>query len=456
MDLKQVASVLRRRWLAIALMFVIALGASAAFSYAATPQYQSTSKLFISADVRNPTDAFEGGLFAAGRVKSYADLATSTDLMNQVITQLELDVDAEELAEQVSATVVPDTLRIVVTVTDPDPTTAQTIARTTSELLTDYLEKLETPAGTEQSQITATVTDPATFNADPVTPRTGLNLAVAGVIGLLLGAGLAIARDILDRAVRTVEHVQELTHAPVLASIGYDSTIRKSPLLTDLGGFAPRTESFRVLRTNLQFLDLDRQPRSIVISSAVPGEGKSVTSANLAVALAQLGQRVLLVDGDLRRPNVAGMLGLDSAIGVTSVLVGDVELKEAIQVHESSGLHLLASGALPPNPTEILQSRVTKELVAEVSDLYDMVIIDAPPLLPVADAAVLAKITDGAILVTRYGSTTREQLKAAVARLDGVSARLFGVVLNVVTRRGSVTQYNYYDQEAVARGARKR
>ena len=144
-----------------------------------------------------------------------------------------------------------------------------------------------------------------------------------------------------------------------------------------------------MLRTNMQFLDLDHQPRCLVISSALQGEGKTMTSTNLAIALAQTGRRTLLIDGDLRRPRVAGLLGLDAAVGLTTVLVGNTDVKDAIQVHEGSGLHFLASGAKPPNPTEILQSRVTHDLIRELCDSYDMVIIDGPPLLPVADAAVL-------------------------------------------------------------------
>jgi capsular exopolysaccharide synthesis family protein len=266
-----------------------------------------------------------------------------------------------------------------------------------------------------------------------------------------------VAREVLDRTIGTVEHVERITKAPVLVTIGFDQTIKKSPLLTDLGAFAPRTEAFRLLRTNLQFLDLDQRPRSIVITSAVPGEGKTVTATNLAVALAQAGRRVLLVDGDLRRPRVAPVLGLDSAVGLTTVLVGSAEIKQAIQVHEASGLHLLASGSKPPNPTEILQSRVTHDLILELQEMYDMVIIDAPPLLPVADAAVLATVADGAIVVTRHGHTTREQLEAAVSRLDRVGGRLFGVVLNMVKRRAAADHYyNYYGDVAPSAGSRKR
>ena len=360
------------------------------------------------------------------------------------------------LAGKIDSEVVPSTSQIKLTVTDRDPAVAQTINAKLSENLADYLAEVETPTGTTSSQIIARVTDPADHQATPVTPRTVLNLVVAGLIGLVLGIGLAVARDVLDRSVSSLEHVEEVSSAPVLASIGFDSGMKKSPLLTDLGAFAPRTEAFRLLRTNLQFLDLEQQPRSLVITSAVPGEGKTVTAANLAVALAQAGRKVLLVDGDLRRPRVASLLDLDGAVGLTSVLVGTAELEDAIQVHEASGLNFLASGPKPPNPTEILQSRVTHDLLKRLRDDFDMVIVDAPPLLPVADAAVIATATDGAIVVARHGKTTRDQLREAVTRLENVGARVFGVVINMIPRRAANSYYYYYYEDAAPGGARKK
>lgn len=446
-DFKQLIHLARRRWLTIAALFMICIGISAGLSFSATPQYESKARVFISADVHDAADAYAASYFASGRVKSYADLASSVDLMNQVIDQLNLSLSAAQLATKVSAIAVPDTVIIEITVTDPDPRTAQTIARTESELFTEYVADLETPKGSSTTQVAATITDPASYDPTQVTPRTALNLVVAGLIGLVLGYGLAVAREILDHSVTKLEDVEEVTNSPVLASVGFDSGIKKSPLLTDLGGFAPRTEAFRLLRTNLQFLDLENQPRCLVITSSVPAEGKTTTATNLAIALAQAGRRVLLIDGDLRRPRVAGLLGLDGAVGLTTVLVGSADVKEAIQTHEPSGLHFLASGAKPPNPTEILQSRVTHDLIAQLRDDYDMVIIDAPPLLPVADAAVLATVADGAILVTRHGKTSRDQLKEAVNRLEHVDGRLFGIVVNMIPRRATNSYYYYYYEE---------
>lgn len=455
MEFKQFLAVLRRRWISVAVILVIALGAASAFTFTRTPQYESTSEVFLSVDVRDTTDAYAALLFASNRAASYARLAESTELSQRVVDTLALDMTAEELSEEISAEVVESTSQITITVTDPDPRQAQEIAQTTTNLFTEYVAELETPSGADSdSQIIARIVADASYNPSSVSPRVALNLVVAGLIGLLLGIALAVTRDILDRTIRTADHIGEITEAPVLASIGYDNQIRQSPLLTDLGAFSPRTEAFRLLRTNLQFIDLDNaSSHCVMVSSAVPGEGKTMTATNLAVAIAQTGRRTLLVDADLRRPRVAATLGLDPAVGLTTALVGKTPIQDAIQVHDASGLHVLASGAKPPNPTEILGSKVTADLLARLRASYDFVIIDAPPLLPVADASVLARLADGTILVVRHASTTRDQVGEALARLDQVGGKTFGIVVNMVAKRAISSYYYYYYEDGPLPGA---
>ncbi|MFC5727426.1 MULTISPECIES: polysaccharide biosynthesis tyrosine autokinase [Nocardioides] len=447
MDFKQFLVVLRRRWLSIVLLVTITVGVASALTFTQTPQYASQSRVFLTVDVRNTTDAYAASLFASNRASSYADLAGSTELAQRVIDQLDLDMTAEQLASRISAEVTESTSLIELRVTADDPQEARTIAEVTTAQFTKYIADLETPRAGSESQLIAQVTDEASLNRSQVSPNVALNLTVAVLIGLLVGIALAVTRDLLDRTIRTADHVAELTDAPVLASIGFDHDIRTAPLLTDLGGFAARTEAFRLLRTNLQFIDLDHQPRSLVITSAVPGEGKTMTSTNLALALAQTGRNTLIIDADLRRPRVASTLGLDPAIGLTTALVGKTEIHDAIQVHEASGLHVLASGAKPPNPTEILQSKITQDLIRRLRSSYDMVIIDAPPLLPVADASVLAKLADGVIIVVRHGRTTKDQVNEAIKRLNQVGARLYGVVVNMVAKRAVGSYYYYYYEE---------
>ena len=447
MDFKQFLLVLRRRWRSVVLVFLLGLGVAAGVSYALTPQYESTAKVIVSVNASNASEASGAAFFLQNRVQSYADLARSTELAERVIDVLDLEMTPAELSDQISTEVVEETSVISITVSDEDPNEAQTIADVVTTEFKAYAEEIETIGEGGESQIALNVTDPPEFNGSPVSPDWILNLLAGGLIGLLIGLALAVSRELLDRTVRTADHIAEVTDAPVLASVGFDNDIRTAPLLTDLGAFAARTEAFRLLRTNLQFIDIDQRARVLVVTSAVPGEGKTMTSTNLAVALAQTGRTVLIIDADLRRPRVASTLGVDPAVGLTTALVGKTQIEDAIQVHEPSGLHVLASGAKPPNPTEILQSRVTHDLIRRLRQSYDMIIIDAPPLLPVADASVLSTLADGSILVVRHGQTTRDQINEAVNRVNQVGGRLYGVVVNMVAKRAIGSYYYYYYEE---------
>lgn len=446
MDFKDLMRTVRRRWKTIVALLLIALVAAGAYSFLVTPKYESTARVFISTDVEDSSEAIAASLVSSGRVSSYADLATSREIMEKVISELNLEESPSELADMITAEVEPLTVIIDIKVTHPDPKIAQAIAQTEAEQLTKYITRIDAP-NRAATPIRATVADPASFNDNPVSPRTLLNFVVAGLIGLVIGCGVAVLREITDNTVKTADDIRKITSTGVVANIGYDSDVPTHPLLTDLNGFAPRAEAFRVLRTNLDYLDLDAQPKSFVITSALPGEGKTTTSTNLAIALAQAGRRVLLVDGDLRRPRVAGLLGLESKVGLTTVLVGKSSLVDSIQQHGDTGVDFLGGGPIPPNPTEVLQSNATRDLIHKMRDMYDVVIIDAPPLLPVADAAILARAADGALMVIRHGKTTKEQLHDACQRIDQVDARLYGVVVNMAPRRGQQDYYYYYADE---------
>ncbi|PWN04907.1 hypothetical protein DJ010_04720 [Nocardioides silvaticus] len=448
MDFKQFLMVLRRRWRTIIAMLLLGLGVAAAISYfLMTPKYESTSKVVVSVNASSASEASSAAFFLQNRVATYADLAKSTELSERVIDVLDLDMTPKELSDKISTEVVQETSALTITVSDEDPREAQTIADVVTTEFQAFAEEIETIGSDGTSQISLTISDSPEYNGSAVSPDWILNLLAGGLIGLLLGVALAVSRELLDRTVRTADHISEVTEAPVLASIGFDSQIRAAPLLTDLGAFAARTEAFRLLRTNLQFIDLDQRARVLVVTSAVPGEGKTMTGTNLAVALAQTGRTVLIIDADLRRPRVASTLGVDPAVGLTTALVGKAQIEDAIQVHEPSGLHVLASGAKPPNPTEILQSRVTHDLIRRLRQSYDMIIIDAPPLLPVADASVLSTLADGSILVVRHGQTTRDQVTEAVNRLHQVGGKLYGVVVNMVAKRAIGSYYYYYYEE---------
>jgi receptor protein-tyrosine kinase len=312
-----------------------------------------------------------------------------------------------------------------------------------SDQFVSYVAELETPPGKDEATIKATVVDPGSEPTSPVSPQPKRNLALGLVLGLLIGVGFAVLRETLDTSVKTIKQLEDLIDAPVLGSISYDNDAVRNPLINDLGTYAPRVEGFRVLRTNLQFIDPDQQRKVFVITSSLPEEGKTTTATNLALALAEGGERVALVEADLRRPKISEYLNLEGSVGLTTVLVGRVPLHDAMQqAGPHVGLDVLSSGRTPPNPAELLKSHSMSAVLKELRADYDIVLIDAPPLLPVTDAALLASQADGAILVVRHGKTTADQVRAAAERLTSVGAEPAGVIFNMTPAKGS-GQYGY-------------
>jgi capsular exopolysaccharide synthesis family protein len=292
--------------------------------------------------------------------------------------------------------------------------------------------------------VTAQVVESASLPTVPVTPRPAINTGLGILLGLLAGCAAAAVRHRLDTSVKSVDDVLEVTGSPNLGNIAHDASIPEHPLTVHEHPNSPRSEAFRKIRTNLQFIDVDRPRKTIVITSSMPEEGKTTTLCNLAIALAQAGRKVVVVETDLRRPRAADYLGLEGAVGVTSVLAGRVSLDSAVQPWGSDMFDVLSSGPIPPNPSELLASRQMSNLLAELSNRYDIVLLDAPPLLPVTDAAILGAECDGALLIVRHGRTTRNQLKSAVSALESASVRVLGTVLSMTPESGSDDYYHYY------------
>ncbi len=446
MELSHYALIARKRWRLIAICVVLAVAAAVLATIATTPIYQAQSQLFISAG--NPTNdisgANQGGQFTAQRVKSYADIVNTPPVVDPVITKLGLRVSAEQLAQSISTTNPLDTVLLQVNVTDPDSGRARDIANAVAQQFTVVVSRLETPTGSATPLVKATVVKAATRPTTPEAPRPKVNLALGLLIGLALGIGGAVLRDTLDTTVKTPAEAKELSGAPVLGIVPEDPHAKENPLLLSTSeDKSGRAESYRQVRTNLQFLGVDKATRTLVITSAIPEEGKTTTACNIAIAVAESGLRVILVEADLRRPRIAEYLGIEGAVGITSVLLAQATVADVIQTWGRQRLQVLPSGPIPPNPSELLGSRQMSELITKLSSASDIVILDAPPLLPVTDAAVLASRCDGALIVARYGHTRRDQLAAASEALRKVGAAPLGVVLNRVPRNGAGDGYGY-------------
>ncbi|SDB80381.1 capsular exopolysaccharide family [Raineyella antarctica] len=431
MELRDYIAVLRKYWRSLTALVLLGVIAAATFNLLSTPIYTAKSALFFSVNGSGTaSDLAQGTTFTAKQVESYVEVATSPLVLQPVITKLGLSETPADLAKRLTVTVPTNTAVIDIAVTDPSPQAAAAAADAVSGQLVETVRNLSPSAVNGQKSVVATVITPAATPTSPTTPKIAQNLALGLLLGLFLGAGQAILRDSLDTHVRTDADVASVTDAPIIARIALDRTATDAPLLLSDDRTSPRAEAFRRLRTNLQFLDPGHGGRSFVITSSVADEGKTSTAINTAESLADAGLRVLLIDADMRKPTVAGALGLEGSVGLSTVLIGRTHLREVVQQAGFSSLQVLPAGHVPPNPAELLGSAAMEHLITTVTQEYDVVVLDAPPLLPVTDAAILSRITNGALLVVGSGEVRAPELAAAVESLESVEGRILGVVLN--------------------------
>ncbi|MGB6423377.1 MAG: polysaccharide biosynthesis tyrosine autokinase [Anaerolineales bacterium] len=290
------------------------------------------------------------------------------------------------------------------------------------------------------------IVEEASIPTLPFSPKVLTNVLTASAIGFVLAVGGAFLIEYLDDSVKSPEDVERITKLPTIGGIArIEGEDYSEKLVTANAPMLPISEAFRVLRTNLQFSFVDKPPNSISVTSPGPTEGKSINLANLAVVMAQSGRKVIIVDTDLRRPVQHRIFNLPNRYGLSDVVL-DTKVSVSEQVQETSieNLYLLSSGALPPNPTELLGSSRMKAIIGDLESDFDLVIFDSPPVLVVADAVILGSYMDGVIIISDVGRTRSAELKRSVEELQRGRANVVGVVLNRVSSRGSGYYYNHH------------
>ncbi len=444
MEIRGYINFLRRRWWLLLIGPTLACISAYFVSMQITPAYRATAELLVVNQTTYQLTELNGLQVDERLTNTYVKLIERRDVLQAVIDRLELNLLVEDLARQISVSAIEETQLITVSVEHLDPDQAALIANATAE---EFVTDINQQVGAGGGEVS--ISEQAVAPNDPFKPNLKTNLMLAGVLGLLVAGGLAIALEYLDDTIKTPEDFEPLG----LTAIGKISRFKRSPFTNDAeealdsSEFHSRyAEAYRQLRTNIHFTNLDAALKTIVVTSANPGEGKSTTASNLATVLAQAGDRVILVDADLRRSSLRQKFDSSKSFGLTGLLYNDVgDPSVALVRTRWKNLKLLPAGALPPNPSELLTSARMGRVIEGLRGLADYVIFDTPPILAVTDAVVLSARTDGTILVAEVGRTRSEALRQAVQALTQANARIAGAVLNKA--KADASGYYYREKE---------
>lgn len=442
--------ILRRSWVWLVIGTLLGVGAAGLITSRITPLYAATSGAVVSID-RGGTlnELTQGNTFTERRVATYARLAVQPMVTQPVIEDFGLNLTPGQFESKLKVTVPVDTSMIEITVQDPSPAQASSLANAMLASLRETVDDIETPTvvgtapGSDElasTPIKITQVRFAEVPANPVSPNTPLFIIIGLVLGLGLSALAAILRDLLDTRLGGVEELETLTPAPI---VGLIPRLPKGRAADLTPGPAGNTfdESFRILRTNLQFLDMGT-PTSFLITSPRGGEGKTTLTSHLALALAATGASVLVVDAHLRHPELHEHFGVDGSVGLTDILIGRADFDSVVQHWDQSPLiHVLSAGNVPPNPSELLGSQRMKNLATFLGNShYDFVLYDTAPVLGVPDATILSRLVSGVLLVTSVEHSKRDDVRSAVHAVEKTQGRLAGVIGNRLRLRRAVSR----------------
>lgn len=459
-DLREILHIMRNHWWVIVLCFLTAVISSLIVNYKVLiPVYKAETSLFAGKEPGKIASLDLGDLNLNQKlVVDYREIVLSRLVAEQVIKDLDLDMEVGTFRKRVNVATIRDSRFFSISFESSDPKMAMDIA---NALAQQVIEKAEEIIDIKN----VVVIDEANLPKNPIKPNKLLNTAIAGVLGMMLGAFLIFFINYLDRTIKTEDDVKRYLDINTIGEIPlFQGEVRRlgkrykkyksrkkevtaastsKALITILDPKAPASEAYRSLRTNIGYSGIDKKVQTVLFTSASPGEGKSTTIANLAISMAQVGKKVLVVEGDLRKPKMHKYFSMINDYGLTDIIVNQYNIKEAIKPFEPmDNLHVICSGSIPPNPTEILESKRMSELLETVKDSYDLVLIDMPPVGQLTDAAVMGKKVDGVVLVVASAESNIDMVRHAKSALERVNARILGTVLTKVN--GKVGGYYYY------------
>lgn len=434
MQFRELITILGSRWKTLVTCILLVVGASAAVTALMVPVYQAQARFYFSAST-------------TGNTLSRSDLDTFVELLNSpvLLDPLRQELGGGNQSFTITGAMAETAPIMDITVSSSSPELAAAAANAAGPLLAKTGAEFSPVLSASGMNVKASSLRPADVPTSPVSPNVVTNLALAVLAGLALGIGAVLLRNAMDTRIRQEADLRAISDRPILGLLARikDPNAR---VVMDSDPHSLAAEEYRRLRTNLQFVDVTTGGKhSFVVTSASAGEGKTTTAVNLALALADSGSRVLLVDADLRHPSVASVMGLEGSIGLTTVLLGRASLDQATQRWRNSTLSVLAAGAQPPNPSELLGSDATARLFERLLAAYDFVIVDSPPIVPVIDPVLINRLVGGLLLVVSVGATKKRDLAHALRSLATVDADVSGFALNLVDTGNAY--YTYGERE---------
>jgi polysaccharide biosynthesis transport protein len=428
MELRDYLEILRQFWKSALGVGLCVLAAAAAFTFLPPPQYTATTKLFLGVPGRSVEEAVRGLDFTAQQMKSYAVVATAPLVLEPVTRRLNLSEPPLELAERIQVTVPLNTVVLEIAATDSTPDGAAGIANAVAEQFSTVVGGLVSARGGGSEQVRATVLSAAIPPSAPSSPQVFRNLTVGVALAAMAGLATAFLRFTLSPKLRNERDLLAITEVPVLGVIPHTPPASHHDGSSAKRG--PRGEAVRRLRANLKFVAEPGALKTILVSSPVWGEGTTSTARDLALAMADAGVRVVLVEADLRQPTLARDLNLPQNFGLSHVLIGEANLIDVVYSWPGTNLSVLPAGEVPPNPGDLLGSGRIGPLMQRLRESFDVVLIDGPAILEVSDSLELSRHVRGVLLVVSVHLVRRRQLAEALASLETVDAKPIGLVLN--------------------------
>ena len=403
------------------------------------PMYSSSAKVVLVKDGETSSDGITQNDINLNQklVSTYTQIIKSKLVVNRVIQELYLDYSYDKLLGEISVTSVDDTELLKITVTDANPDTATTIANKIVDVFGEEVRdiyKIDNVSVLEEAEIPT----------KPSNIHTLKDMVIAGLVGFVLASGVVFVIFYFDDTLRDTETLENDLELPILAKVYKDKS--KVELVVEESPNAAASESIRNLRTNLQFSSVDKELKTVLVTSSVPSDGKSFISANLAISFAQAGKKVLLVDCDLRKGRQHKMFDVSGKKGLSNLLIGDIgTYSDYIEKTNIKNLYLIPRGTFPPNPSELLNSKKNKTFLDIIRKKYDIVILDGAPLTGLSDSLILSSLVDTTLVVTSMNHTPKTELINAKKALDNVGANVAGTVANnVVAKKHSYGGYYYY------------